>query len=312
MKLTKKKIVFFLILIVIVYIVLEATGVVPKNTYLYLWGYSIMIMGDAYAEILLVGNDMNDIFGNCGHCFSGTLTGVHDGDTIYIDNELYDLALVNAVEYGDVQFADSIVLLNSTCGIGDIVQVDRDGRSDNVQVTCNGTVLNQVMIDSGLAIPRTSLCGSSDFAGKDWFVGYCRDPIDYKFEKTRNTHDMPLYNANTIYQDVIYDLYFEYKGKYLRTTDDLASTYVKELYSTGSVNVGGCHDIMIYTSPYQYRVNDNLIEYYWDTEQEIIRDIIDVIKSPEIQKEFVQYKSFGTGTVVNFHDNKVITMLLLC
>lgn len=112
--------------------------------------------------------------------YTGTVTGVVDGDTLDIDRRRMRLALVDTPERGDAGFSEATAFTRSACPVGsaavyvvDSMQgEDRYGRIV-AAVWCDGTgnaTVNEALLDSGHARLYGSYCQRSSFGAEGWAV----------------------------------------------------------------------------------------------------------------------------------------------
>ena len=111
-------------------------------------------------------------------CKRAFVTRVIDGDTIKIQgNHNVRFALASAPELGTPGGVKALQHIESICPPGSQIIIDEDdmqtsgsyGRTIAV-VHCNGTNLNEELLDSGLGHILTRFCSTSEFADTPWAV----------------------------------------------------------------------------------------------------------------------------------------------
>jgi micrococcal nuclease len=112
-------------------------------------------------------------------CFTGTVTRIVDGDTLYVNNNSIRLALVNASEYKGKEGKDATEFVSSICPVGSTALVDEDdGQTEGsygrivAVVYCNGTDnnlnINLNLIYNRYATMYEEFCNVSEFANEEW------------------------------------------------------------------------------------------------------------------------------------------------
>jgi micrococcal nuclease len=110
----------------------------------------------------------------------GNVTHVADGDTLDINGITIRLSLVNTPERGQPGFKEAKKFVESTC-LGKKGELDVDdgqrrgdryGREIGV-VYCNGTNLNEKLMDNHLAKILTNFCDISQFSNERWSKADC-------------------------------------------------------------------------------------------------------------------------------------------
>ena len=105
---------------------------------------------------------------------SGTVTEVHDADTILIDGEMFQTSLVNAPEGDENGAAEAWALASAACRVGSVAHYDIDdgqpmdayGRN-LAMIWCGGmdVSLNRLLLDTGHGAVLERYCGGSEFNG---------------------------------------------------------------------------------------------------------------------------------------------------
>ena len=117
--------------------------------------------------------------GGAGEILEGEVTGIVDGDTLYIEGVKIRLALVDSPEYGEAGFDEAKDFASSICPEGSQATADQDdwqledqyGRMIAV-VYCGGKNLNHELLKSGHAVILTEYCSVSEFGDETWAVEY--------------------------------------------------------------------------------------------------------------------------------------------
>ena len=111
---------------------------------------------------------------SCSLCWTGIVTGIDDGDTIFVDGKTVRLSLVS-VPYERHGNDAATAHTTSTCPVGMRVLVDPNDVSPKdkfgrfmAKVTCGDTVLNESLYKADLAEIRNYSCKSSEFASESW------------------------------------------------------------------------------------------------------------------------------------------------
>ena len=103
---------------------------------------------------------------------SGTITEVHDADTIVIDGETFQVSLVDAPEEGQDGAAEAAALVGAVCRAGSVAHYDIDGSQPvdaygrNLAMIWCGTMdvsLNRLLLDTGHGAVLERYCGDSEF-----------------------------------------------------------------------------------------------------------------------------------------------------
>lgn len=111
----------------------------------------------------------------------GNVTYVVDGDTLDINGIRVRLSLVDTPERGQPGFKVAKDFVSSMC-LGKRGELDVDdgqrrgdryGREIGI-VYCNGTNLNEKLVDEGLAKILTDYCDISEFTKESWAVTSCK------------------------------------------------------------------------------------------------------------------------------------------
>ncbi|MCK4445329.1 MAG: thermonuclease family protein, partial [Thermoplasmata archaeon] len=108
-------------------------------------------------------------------CFTGTVTKIVDGDTLYVDNIKIRLALVDTPEHYEWGYEEAALFARNLCPPGSEATVDQDdwqlydsyGRMLAV-VYCGGKNLNEELLESGHAEILIQYCDESEFQSQKW------------------------------------------------------------------------------------------------------------------------------------------------
>lgn len=122
-------------------------------------------------------------------CFKGKVTGIVDGDTLDINNNIrVRLTLVNTPERGEAGYTEAREFVKSVCRIGTDVLVDEDDGqkegsydrliglvycvSDDNSSNKKGALLNDVLLQRGYAVIFEEFCDKSEFSNAGWVQEY--------------------------------------------------------------------------------------------------------------------------------------------
>ena len=112
-------------------------------------------------------------------CLEGEVTDIVDGDTLYIDDVKIRLALVDSPEVGEAGYDNATEFAASLCPVGSQATADQDDlqREDEygrmiAVVYCDGSNLNEDLLESGHAVILTQYCAVSEFGGEAWAKEY--------------------------------------------------------------------------------------------------------------------------------------------
>ena len=138
---------------------------------------------------------------NCSLCWTGIVTGIDDGDTIFVDGKTVRLSLV-VVPYERQGNDKATAHTTATCPVGMRVLVDPNDMAPKdkfgrimAKVTCGDIVLNESLYIAGLAEIRDYACKSSEFASESW-ADACPQQLD-------NTKTEPKLDPVNIINDTI-------------------------------------------------------------------------------------------------------------
>lgn len=108
-------------------------------------------------------------------CITGTVTRLVDGDTLDIGNTRVTLSLVNTPELGEEEYREARAFTSSLCPVGPIAVADEDdGQTEGsfgrmiAQVSCRDKVLNEELLNAGLADILKGFCARSEFGDESW------------------------------------------------------------------------------------------------------------------------------------------------
>jgi endonuclease YncB( thermonuclease family) len=117
--------------------------------------------------------------GGSGENFTGEVTNIVDGDTLYVDDVKIRLVLVDTPEAGEAGYAEAKDFAAGICPEGSQATADQDdwqledqyGRMLAV-VYCGGKNLNRELLENGHAVILTQYCDLSEFGDEPWAVEY--------------------------------------------------------------------------------------------------------------------------------------------
>ena len=131
-------------------------------------------------DIIMVDSDpdISDCSGDAA-CIPGKVTKILDGDTIKVFGKSVRFALSSAPETDEIGGGESAEFVESICPVGSSVLVDEDdmqtegsfGRIIGV-VYCNGTNLNEAILENGHGELSAVFCSKSEFSDSDWAKKY--------------------------------------------------------------------------------------------------------------------------------------------
>lgn len=135
-------------------------------------------ISDLDTRITDIENSFLDPSTNCSGtagCVAGYVTQHIDGDTLKVYGKSIRFALVDAPESNESGYTEANNFIATTCPVNSFAIVDEDdlqtegsfGRIIGV-VICNGTNLNEAILDAGFANLTTSFCSSSEFENTTW------------------------------------------------------------------------------------------------------------------------------------------------
>jgi len=112
-------------------------------------------------------------------CFTGYITRIVDGDTIYTATLKIRLSLTNTPERNQQGYNEATAFTEKLCPVGseilvdqdDLQKVDRFGRV-LAKVYCGDKVLNSELLFNGHANILTQYCPTSEFSGEAWAKRY--------------------------------------------------------------------------------------------------------------------------------------------
>ncbi len=112
-------------------------------------------------------------------CFTGYVTRIVDGDTIYTATLKIRLSLTNTPERNQEGYNEATQFTEKLCPVGseilvdqdDLQKVDRYGRV-LAKVYCGDKVLNSELLFNGHANILTQYCSTSEFSGEAWAKRY--------------------------------------------------------------------------------------------------------------------------------------------
>jgi micrococcal nuclease len=108
-------------------------------------------------------------------CITGTVTRIVDGDTLDIGNTRVRLTLVDTPEIAEEGYQEARAFTSSLCPVGSVATADEDdGQTEGsfgrmiAKVSCGEKVLNEELLNAGLAEILTGFCARSEFGGESW------------------------------------------------------------------------------------------------------------------------------------------------
>ena len=122
-------------------------------------------LGDTYTWIENLPDD----------AFRGKLHSIVDVDTLQVDDDVYELALIDTPKRGDVKYDGANRVIQDVCMSGDIIHIHIDDGQGydpiSAQVWCGDTHLQAALLYSGYAEFDHTQCSMTDLEG-DWIL--CR------------------------------------------------------------------------------------------------------------------------------------------
>ena len=124
----------------------------------------------------------------CSGCFTGFVTEIIDGDTIKVDGQSIRFALADAYEMIDEKGIVARDFIASICPVESSVLVDEDdGQTQGsygrilAVIYCNGTNLNEAVLEEGHAVIDQRFCEDSEFSSEEWAKKYgCTQTLQKK------------------------------------------------------------------------------------------------------------------------------------
>jgi len=112
-------------------------------------------------------------------CFTGYITRIVDGDTIYTATLKIRLSLTNTPEKNQEGYNEATEFTKKLCPVGSEILVDQDDLQKVDQygrvlakVFCGDKVLNSELLFNGHANILTQYCSTSEFSGEAWAKRY--------------------------------------------------------------------------------------------------------------------------------------------
>jgi len=112
-------------------------------------------------------------------CFTGYITRIVDGDTIYTATLKIRLSLTNTPEKNQEGYNEATQFTEKLCPVGSEILVDQDDLQKVDQygrvlakVFCGDKVLNSELLFNGHANILTQYCSTSEFSGEAWAKRY--------------------------------------------------------------------------------------------------------------------------------------------
>ena len=112
-------------------------------------------------------------------CFTGYITRIVDGDTIYTATLKIRLSLTNTPEKNQEGYNEATQFTEKLCPVGSEILVDQDDLQKVDQygrvlakVFCGDKVLNSELLYNGHANILTQYCSTSEFSGEAWAKRY--------------------------------------------------------------------------------------------------------------------------------------------
>ncbi len=117
---------------------------------------------------------------SCSMCWTGIVTEIEDGDTLYVDEKYVRLALTDTPNEGRDNYDTATAHTSRTCPVGMRVLVDPDDNQPTdkfgrtiAMVTCGDILLNESLYTAGLAQVYDFSCNDSEFADETWLDDEC-------------------------------------------------------------------------------------------------------------------------------------------
>lgn len=160
-----------------------AVAVIQRKSDSMEWLVAVLVLAVVFASGCLKEPPTTkpmDICKGVARCYNGTITGIVDGDTLYVNNDSIRLALVDAPDVYTEAGKESKDFVSSICPVGSTATVDEDdgqtsgsyGRIVAV-VYCSNKNLNAELISKGYATVYVELCDISEFTFEDWVKNEC-------------------------------------------------------------------------------------------------------------------------------------------
>jgi len=112
-------------------------------------------------------------------CFTGYITRIVDGDTIYTATLKIRLSLTNTPEKNQEGYNEATQFTEKLCPVGSEILVDQDDLQKVDQygrvlakVFCGDKLLNSELLFNGHANILTQYCSTSEFSGEAWAKRY--------------------------------------------------------------------------------------------------------------------------------------------
>ena len=132
-------------------------------------------------------------------CLPGYVTEIIDGDTIKVDGQSIRFALVDAYEMNDEKGIAARDFVASICPVESSVLVDEDdGQTQGsygrilAVIYCNGTNLNEAVLEKGHAVIDERFCTDSEFSSEEWAKNGCTQTVQKKENKQTSPSQPPV------------------------------------------------------------------------------------------------------------------------
>ncbi|MCV0373333.1 MAG: thermonuclease family protein [Nitrosarchaeum sp.] len=133
---------------------------------------SCTVSGDSQPKVL-----------NCSgsaKCITEKVVRIVDGDTIHTTNYKIRLSLVDTPEIGEPGYSQASSFTFTYCPVGSTVTIDQDdlqpvdvyGRLLG-KVYCENGIINEQLVQNGLAKISAQYCSQSEFSGEYWAQSGC-------------------------------------------------------------------------------------------------------------------------------------------
>ena len=108
-------------------------------------------------------------------CITEKVTRIIDGDTIYTQNHIIRLSLVNSPEKNQTGFSEAKLFTSTLCSVGSTITIDQDDKQpyDKYKrlvgkIFCGDKVLNSELLYKKHATILKKYCSTSEFSSESW------------------------------------------------------------------------------------------------------------------------------------------------
>ena len=120
--------------------------------------------------------------GEEGRCYQSTLSRIIDGDTIVDEGgNKIRLALTSTPELDETGGLEAKKYLEELCPVGSKITVNEDylqtgGSFGRIiaEVTCNGKIVNAMILLNDHGIIDKRFCNTSEFSSDNWAINHCQ------------------------------------------------------------------------------------------------------------------------------------------